>query len=59
MKKIKIFYYEPSDHESEAASNSYLMSLIAIIVSLPLQMANLIASSIFYLGNSKSTYFVR
>jgi cell shape-determining protein MreD len=35
------------------------MSLIAIIVGLPLPIVNLIATLIFYLGNRKSTYFVR
>lgn len=50
---------QPGEHESEAASNSYLMSLVAIIVGLPLPIINLIATGIFYLGNRKSTYFVR
>jgi len=59
MIQIKKFSYEPGEHESEAASNSYLMSLIAIIVGLPLPIVNLIATFIFYLGNRKSTYFVR
>lgn len=49
----------PGEHEAEAASSSYLMSLIAIIVGLPLPIVNLIATLIFYLGNRKSTYFVR
>jgi len=56
---IKQFSYEPSEHEAETASSSYLMSLIAIIVGLPLPIVNLIATLIFYLGNRKSTYFVR
>lgn len=59
MKNIKKFSYEPSEHETEAASSSYLMSLIAIIVGLPLPIVNLIATLIFYLSNQKSTYFVR
>ena len=59
MIKIKNFSYAPGEHEAEAASNSYLMSLIAIIVGLPLPIVNLIATLIFYLGNRKSTYFVR
>ena len=59
MIQIKKFSYEPGEHEAEAASNSYLMSLIAIIVGLPLPIVNLIATFIFYLGNRKSTYFVR
>lgn len=53
------FYYQPSEHELEKASNSYLMSLIAIMGGLPLPIVNLIATLIFYLGNRKGTYFVR
>lgn len=53
------FSYVPFEHESEKASNSYLMSLIAIIAGLPLPIINLLATLIFYFGNRKSTYFVR
>lgn len=53
------FSYEPGEHEAEAASSSYLMSLIAIVAGLPLPIINLIATFIFFLGNIKSTYFVR
>jgi uncharacterized Tic20 family protein len=59
MIHIKRFNYEPGEHESETASSSYLMSLIAIIVGLPLPIVNLIATLVFYLSNRKSTYFVR
>ena len=59
MIRIEKFSYEPGEHEAEVASNSYLMSLIAIIVGLPLPIINLIATLIFYLGNRKGTYFVR
>jgi cell shape-determining protein MreD len=59
MKSLKQFSYKPEDHETEGASNSYLMSLVAIIVGLPLPIVNLLASLIFYLTNRKSTYFVR
>lgn len=55
----KRFTYEPSEHEAEKASNSYLMSLLALFAGLPLPIINLIATIIFYLGNRKSTYFVR
>lgn len=55
----KQFPYEPGEHEAETASNSYLMSLVAIIIGLPFPIINLIATLIFYLGNRKSTYFVR
>ncbi|HSY61187.1 MAG TPA: DUF4870 domain-containing protein [Cytophaga sp.] len=53
------FAYEPSEHEAEKASNSYLMSLMAVIAGLPLPIINLFATVIFYLGNRKGTYFVR
>lgn len=56
---IKQFSYHPGEHERETASNSYLMSLVAIMVALPLPIVNLIATLIFYLGNRKATYFVR
>lgn len=59
MIQIKKFDYEPGEHEAEAASNSYLMSLVAIIAGLPLPIVNLIATLIFYIGNRKSNYFVR
>lgn len=53
------FNYQLSEDETESASNSYLMSLIAIIAGLPLPILNLLATFIFYLGNRNSTYFVR
>jgi uncharacterized Tic20 family protein len=59
MIAIKPFSYKPGEHESEKASNSYLMSLVALICGLPLPIINLIASFIFYMGNRKSDYFVR
>lgn len=59
MIKNRIFSYQPGEHEAESASNSYLMSLIAIVAGLPLPIINLISTFIFYLGNRKSTYFVR
>ncbi len=59
MKNSSEFLYEPGEHETEKASNSYLMSLIAVIAGLPLPIINLIATLIFYIGNRKGTYFVR
>jgi hypothetical protein len=53
------FSYVPEEHEAEKASNSYLMSLIAIAAGLPLPIINLIATFFFYIANRKSTYFVR
>ena len=59
MNLISDTEYIPSEHEAEKASNSYLMSLIAIMGGLPLPIINLIATVIFYLGNRKNPYFVR
>ena len=59
MIHIEEFSYEPHENEAEKASNSYLMSLIALVGGLPLPIINLIATFIFYMGNRKGTYFVR
>lgn len=59
MINVTKFNYVPGEHEAEKASNSYLMSLVALVVGLPLPIVNLIATLIFYLGNRKGTYFVR
>lgn len=53
------FPYTPGEHESEKASNSYLMSLVAVVAGLPLPIINLLATFFFYMGNRKGTYFVR
>jgi len=53
------FAYKPTEHERERASNSYLMSLVALIAGLPLPIINLLATFFFYLANRKGTYFVR
>ncbi len=53
------FSYTPSEHELEKASNSYLMSLVALIAGMPLPIINLVATFFFYIGNRKGTYFVR
>lgn len=53
------FTYTPSESETEKASNSYLMSMMAFMGGLPLPIINLIATLIFYLGNRKGTFFVR
>lgn len=59
MNSSEKFQLLPSEHEAERASNSYLMSLIAIMGGLPLPIINLIATLIFFLANRKGTYFVR
>jgi uncharacterized membrane protein len=53
------FSYQPDDYENEKASNSYLMSLVAVIAGLPLPIINLFATAFFFLSNRKGTYFVR
>jgi hypothetical protein len=59
MISLEKFQYTPTEHEAEKASNSYVMSLIAIMGGLPLPIINLIATFFFYIGNRKGTYFVR
>lgn len=46
-------------HDYEQASNSYLMSVVAVIAGLPIPVLNLFAAIGFYLGSRKSGYFVR
>lgn len=53
------FVYQPSEHEAEKASTSYLMSLVVLIVGVPLPIINLVASVFFLISNQKGTYFVR
>jgi hypothetical protein len=59
MIQLKEFTYKPREDELEKASNSYLMSLIFIVVGLPIPIINLFATFIFLLGNRRSSYFVR
>lgn len=53
------FSYIPGEHEAEKASNSYLMSLVAVVAGLPFPIVNMLATMFFYLSNRKGTYFVR
>jgi uncharacterized membrane protein len=59
MQGERTFQYVPDEYEREKAANSYLMSLIAIMMGLPLPIVNLIASALFFLGNRRSSHFVR
>jgi uncharacterized membrane protein len=59
MIETKTFAYVPGEHEAERASNSYLMSLVAVVAGLPLPIINLIATTAFYLANRRGDYFVR
>jgi len=54
-----LFLYPPNEYESEKASNSYLMSVIAVMIGLPLPVINLIATTIFFLANRRASHFVR
>jgi hypothetical protein len=49
----------PDEHEAEKASNSYIMSLVAVVAGLPLPVVNLIATFVLYVGYRKESYFVR
>lgn len=53
------FAYTPGEHEAEKASNSYLMSLVAVVAGLPLPIINLLATFFFFVANRKATSFVR
>ena len=59
MSATTTFPYKPDDYEAEKASNSYLMSVVAVMAGLPLPIINLVATAIFFLGNRKGSYFVR
>lgn len=59
MDSAYLHSYVPHDEESEKASNSYLMSLLVIIVGLPIPLINLIATFIFFLMNRKASVFVK
>ncbi len=59
MIKVSSFFYEPSEHECERASNSYVMSLVAIVAGLPMPIVNLIATFFFFMANRRAPYFVR
>ena len=51
--------YHPNDMEKERASNSYLMSLVALMAGAPLPIINMLATLFFYMANRKSTAFVK
>lgn len=53
------FAYRPDEYESEKASNSYLMSVIAVMAGLPFPVINLVATVVFFLAHRGERYFVR
>ena len=44
--------------DMEAASNSYLMSVVTVIVGIPLPIINLITTLVFLFANKRRGYFV-
>jgi hypothetical protein len=57
--RINLSSYKPREDELEKASNGYLMSVMALMMGTPVPIINLLASVFFYLGNRKSTFYVR
>lgn len=53
------FEYRPDESESEKASNSYLMSIIAVMAGLPFPVINLVATAFFFFANRRARFFVR
>ncbi|MFC2719560.1 MAG: DUF4870 domain-containing protein [Bacteroidota bacterium] len=47
------------ESDMEAASNSYLMSVVTVIVGMPLPIINLITTLVFLFANKSRGYFVR
>jgi uncharacterized Tic20 family protein len=59
LETIDIAAYRPQEFECERASNSYLMSVVTIMVGAPLPIINLLATVFFYFGNRRSTPYVK
>lgn len=55
----KDWYLKVPDTQREAASNAYLMSLVAVGLGLPLPILNMIATAIFFFQSRKQTVFVK
>lgn len=51
--------YKPHYGENEEASNSYLMSLVAVLAGMPLPIVNLLASFFFWISHRKSSQYVK
>lgn len=51
--------YASQEHERESAANSYLMTILVVMVGLPFPIINLLSTFVFYLANRHQTYFVR
>lgn len=57
--EIRIDTYQPCDEERERASFSYVMSLVAVVIGLPMPIINLLATGIFYLMSRRKSFYVR
>ena len=53
------FSYRPDEYEAEKASNSYLMSVVAVMAGLPFPVINLVATVAFFFANRAARPFVR
>ena len=53
------FSYRPDEYEAEKASNSYLMSVVAVMAGLPFPVVNLAATVAFFFANRAARPFVR
>lgn len=56
---MQIENYTPIEEEKEKACNSYLMSLVAVIVGLPMPIINLLATGFFWFMSRKASFYVR
>lgn len=59
MIQEKPFSYQPELQETQSAANSYIMSMVAVLVGMPLPIINLLATLGFAIGQRRNTYFVR
>lgn len=59
IEPLSIGDYKPNESEKEKASNSYLMSLVALMMGTPLPIVNLLATLFFFLANRKATPYVK
>lgn len=59
MIETKQLPYPITESDKERASNSYLMSVVAIMAGMPIPLINLLATLLFLFAHNKGTYFVR
>ena len=59
MIETKQLPYPITESDKERASNSYLMSVVAIMAGMPIPHINLLSTLLFLFAQNKGTYFVR